>query len=353
MEYEDSSIKNYQKSLWLCFTTKIILFVVSFLFLIFAVCQGSMQISFVETFHIILGKLFHLDLSQYKESMVAVVFDIRLPRILTSLLVGASLAIAGVIFQAILQNPLADPYTIGISSGAAFGASLALLINIVVGIYIPPTIFALGFSLITLFIVLTIAYRGGGLVSSNLIIAGIIVSSIFSAGISFIKMKAGENVSEIVFWLMGNIGTMKWAEVGLLTFVLLISFAIAQYYSRDLDLMALGYRNAQSFGVRVKEIRLIYLLIASILTAVSVSLCGIIGFIGLIVPHLIRFALTSSNKQLLPLSAFLGGLLLLTSDTATRVLSGGEIPVGVVTTLFGGPFFIYIFLHRNKKGGEL
>jgi len=164
-----------------------------------------------------------------------------------------------------------------------------------------------------------------------------------------IKMIAGENVGSIVFWLMGNIGAMKWSGVGLLFFVTLIGYCIALFFSSDLNIMSLGNKTALSLGVNVKKTRMIYLLIASTMTSVSVAYCGIIAFIGLIVPHLLRFSLTSDNRYLLPLSALLGAILLLAADTLSRTIFASEVPVGVFTTLFGGPFFIYIFLHKKGK----
>jgi iron complex transport system permease protein len=344
----ENAIDEYHQSTAISNFVKLIFITLLLILIIFAMNNGAMDSKIKDVISILLNK----NISDYPQSTVTIIREIRLPRILTACLVGSALAISGVIFQAILQNPLADPFTIGISSGAAFGASLALLINMIFAIYVPITLFALIFAIITLFIVILISHRGGGLESSNLIIAGIIISSIFSAGISMIKMVAGENVGAIVFWLMGNIGAMKWSDVGVLFIVTLICFVIAMYFSSDLNIMSLGNRTALSLGVNVKKTRLIYLLLASSLTAVSVAYCGIIGFIGLVVPHLLRFSLKSDNRHLLPLSALLGALLLLASDTFTRTVFASEVPVGVFTTLFGGPFFIYIFLHRRNKSYE-
>ncbi len=343
-----NALDDYHQSTALCHTVKLIFSILLLLLIVFAVNNGAMDSKLKDVASILLNR----NLDNYQQSIITIIKQIRLPRILTACIVGSALAISGVIFQAILQNPLADPFTIGISSGAAFGASLALLLNMIFALYVPITLFALIFALITLFIVILISHRGGGLESSNLIIAGIIISSIFSAGISMIKMVAGENVGAIVFWLMGNIGAMRWSDVGVLFVVTLVGFIIALYFSEDLNIMSLGNRTALSLGVNVKKTRLIYLLIASTLTAVSVAYCGIIGFIGLVVPHLLRFALKSDNRHLLPLSALLGALLLLASDTFTRTVFASEVPVGVFTTLFGGPFFIYIFLHRRSQSYE-
>jgi iron complex transport system permease protein len=283
--------------------------------------------------------------------MVAVVWDLRLPRIIAAMLAGAGLSVSGAIFQSILQNPLADPYTLGVSTGAAFGASLAIVLNIVLALALPPSLVALCFAALTLALALLIARRGGGLAISNLIMAGIILSAILSAGISFLKMLSGENVGAIVFWLMGSLSARDWKDTLPLALTVPAALAPAMVFAPDLNILALGSRSAESLGVPVKRVRLLYLLLGAAMTAVCVSVCGIIGFVGLIVPHLLRMGVASDNRLLLPLSALLGALLLCAADTCARLLSSGEIPVGVLTTLLGGPFFLFIFVRRRGAGG--
>jgi iron complex transport system permease protein len=278
----------------------------------------------------------------------AVVWELRLPRILCGLLAGAGLAVAGGVFQAILQNPLADPYTLGISSGAAFGASLAILLNISAGALVSASFSALLFSALTLGLVVLIAGRGSGYAGVNLIMAGIIVSAILQAGISFIKMLSGENVGAIVFWLMGSLSARGWKETALLAAVIPAAAVLAARSAGNLNILSLGGQEAASLGVDVKRTRFFYLLLGAAVSAVCVSVCGIIGFIGLIVPHLLRRSVTSDNRLLIPLSALSGGLLLAAADTGVRLLGSGEIPVGVLTTLFGGPFFIYLFTRKTR-----
>lgn len=347
----NTSFQHFTKTRKKCLVVAFILTSVLLLLFISTVGWGAMKISYQDVLTILSAKLTGNEvlLSQLKPNVIAVIWEIRMPRILCGIFVGAGLASAGVVFQSILQNPLADPYTLGISTGAAFGASIALLLSILIGLYVPISLMALAFALFTLLIVIMISLRGGGLMRSNLIIAGIIVSSILSAGISFIKMLAGEDVSAIVFWLMGSLGSKDWNDVLLVGIVVLLSIALSLIFANDLNVMTLGNRNAQALGVNVKRIRLFYLIVASSMTAVCVSVCGIIGFVGLIVPHILRFWLTSDNRVLLPLSALLGAVLLSAADNFTRLISNGEIPVGVLTTLLGGPFFIYIFIKR--KGG--
>jgi iron complex transport system permease protein len=283
--------------------------------------------------------------------MVAVVWELRLPRIIAGMLAGAGLSAAGAVFQSILQNPLADPYTLGISTGAAFGASLAIFLNMALALALPPSLTALCFASLTLALVLLIARQGGGLASANLIMAGIILSAILSAGISFLKMLSGENVGAIVFWLMGSLSAKNWNDALLLALVVPAALALAMVFAPDLNILALGSRSAESLGVPVRRIRLLYLLLGAAISAVCVSVCGVIGFVGLVAPHLLRMGVTSDNRLLLPLSALLGALLLCAADTCARLLSAGEIPVGTLTTLLGGPFFLFIFVRRKGAGG--
>lgn len=319
--------------------------------LLLSVSFGTMNIDVKSVFSVILSRVLNVDTTVTK-SVDAVVWNIRLPRILCSIFVGMGLAVSGVIFQGILQNPLADPYTLGISTGASFGASLALFAAICFGFYIPVTLSALLWAFITLLFVIAIAKKGNSLESTNLIIAGIIISSILSSGVSFIKMLSGENVGAIVFWIMGSFSSTDWSQVALVAPVVTLCTIVAVLLSDRLDIMALGDSNANALGVNTNRLRFIYLILGSTMTAVCVSVCGVIGFVGLVVPHLLRFWLTANNRIIMPLSALLGGLLLMCADSITRVLTAGEIPVGVLTTLIGGPFFIFIFTQRGgSKNG--
>lgn len=276
-----------------------------------------------------------------------VVMEVRLPRILTSAVVGAGLSIAGVIFQGILLNPLADPYTLGISAGAAFGASIALLLDITfLGIYSVP-LFAFIGAVTTLFAVMFLSSFNGQASSHTLILSGIIVAAILSAGISFIKYVADEQVSIIIFWLMGSFGSKTWADVFLTLVFVLIGFLICIFFARDLNIMSLGDRSAGSLGIETNRVRVSLLITASLITAVCVSVSGIIGFVGLIIPHLMRFFVGPDNRRLLPASALVGAVLLLSADTITRAVLPREIPIGVLTALIGGPFFCYIFRTRR------
>lgn len=348
------SIQRYKKNNTRYLIIGIAFFCVLWTLLICTVSLGAMNISLSTTRDILIAKLTGNEqlLEGIKPNMVSVVWDIRLPRIICGICVGMGLSIAGTIFQSLLQNPLADPYTLGVSTGAAFGASLAIFMNIMFGVIVSVPLFAFLFAFITLVLVIIIAGRGGGLLSSNLIIAGIIVSAILSSGISFLKMIAGENVGAIVFWLMGSLSSRSWSDVMLVFPTVFIAGVVAFLFSNDLNVMTMGDKSATTLGVNTKWLRLLYLILGSCITAACVAVCGIIGFIGLIVPHMLRFRFTSDNRVLIPLSALVGGMLLSIADNATRLLTTSEIPVGVLMTLIGGPFFIYIFVKRRKGGGD-
>jgi iron complex transport system permease protein len=272
-----------------------------------------------------------------------VVFEVRLPRILSAAIVGGGLAISGVVFQGILLNPLADPYTLGVSAGAAFGASLALLLSMgLPGTFSVP-LFAFIGAAATLLFVIYLSSSSGGVYSNNLILSGIIVAAILSAGISFLKFIADEQVAVIIFWLMGSFSSKTWADVGLTLALVGFGFCVFIFYARDLNLMSLGNRTASSLGVDTRKVTIMLLITASLVAAICVSVSGIIGFVGLLVPHMMRLITGPDNRRLMPVSLLAGAILLLVADTLTRAVLPSEIPIGVLTALIGGPFFCYIF----------
>ncbi len=275
-----------------------------------------------------------------------VILEVRLPRIITAVLVGGGLAVAGCIFQSLLQNPLADPYTLGISSGAAFGASIAILL-LIVGIGLPASLiipsFAFAGALFTLLAVFSLAAPSTRLSSNSLILSGIIISAILSAGISLIKFLADEHVNAIIFWLMGSFIGKDWSDVLLLVTLVIPCTIVLMLFARELDIMTFGDRTSDSLGIDTGKIRKFILITASLSTSACVAVSGIIGFVGLIVPHFVRMILGPSNRFLIPCSFLCGCILLLGADTVTRVFLPVEIPIGVLTALIGGPLFCYIF----------
>ncbi|MGD9210710.1 MAG: iron ABC transporter permease [Desulfobacteraceae bacterium] len=316
--------------------------------------MGYLKINWYTTIQIIVAKLTGQNdlLSQLDPVLPTVVMDVRLPRILTAAAVGGGLAICGTVFQGILLNPLADPYTLGVSAGAAFGAALAIILNIsFVGTY-SITLMAFMGAVITLALVIYLSAGTGGLSSNNLILSGIIVAAILSAGISFLKYLADEQVGVIIFWLMGSFASRTWMDVVLISSATVIGLIIFLIFARDLNLLSLGERTASSLGVNTGKTTLILLVTASLLSAVCVSVSGIIGFVGLLIPHLMRSITGPDNLRLLPVSLLAGATLLLIADTITRAVLPQEVPIGILTALIGGPFFCYIFRRRQtgKRG---
>ena len=309
---------------------------------------GYMKIEFSEVLKIILAQLpgqGHM-VGSISEASQVIVMDVRLPRILTCAAVGGGLALSGVIFQGILLNPLADPYTLGVSAGAAFGACFAILLNLGAA-FVSVPLFAFAGACLTLFFVIFLSYSGKNsaavLSSNSLILSGIIVAAILSAGISFLKYTADEQVSIIIFWLMGSFASKTWLDVGVTFLCLVLGLVISMVFARDLNLISLGERSAASLGVDTRKVTLVLLVTGSMLAAVSVSVSGIIGFVGLLVPHMVRLFTGPDNRRLIPVSLLAGALLLLGADTITRAILPHEIPIGILTALIGGPVFCWIF----------
>ncbi|MBF0210283.1 MAG: iron ABC transporter permease [Desulfamplus sp.] len=347
-------------------STKAIVFILLILLtglIIISARMGYVDISLIDIFKIIVSKFIGIDgltqgvgnsaLSEnIINSWITIVIDVRLPRILTCVIVGAALSLSGVIFQGILLNPLADPYTLGVSAGAAFGASVAILLNLGAS-FVSVPLFAFAGASLTLFVVIFLSTTGQSsyptLSSNNLILSGIIVAAILSAGISFLKYVADEQVAVIIFWLMGSFASKTWIDVAVTLIFLLIGSVISIIFARDLNLISLGERSASTLGVDTKRVTLILLITGSMLAAVSVSVSGIIGFVGLLVPHMVRFITGPDNRLLIPVATISGALLLLLADTITRAVLPHEIPIGVLTALIGGPVFCWIFKQGNIR----
>jgi iron complex transport system permease protein len=314
---------------------------------------GRMDIGWATIGQVLLAKLGWHSVGVSRTTDV-VICDIRLSRVILSGLVGASLAVAGVIFQGILLNPLADPFTIGVSTGAAFGVAVLITLG-VGGAFLglsPLPLGALVGALAAMAIVLALSREGGRLRKETLILAGIVVSTFLSALISLIKSMDEESLSAIVFWIMGSFSGRGWIHVGFILPYLAVGLLLAAIYHRELDILALGEEQSHHLGVAVSKVRLKLLIAASLLTAGAVSVSGVIGFVGLVVPHLVRILAGPSHGRLLALSALTGALILIWSDVLARVIlsSGQELPVGVVTALLGGPFFFYLLKSRRSRG---
>ena len=316
---------------------------------------GSVQVPIPVLWQIIGKEVFHLPLAAEPDSMLTnIVMNIRLPRVILAGLVGASLAIAGAAFQGLLRNPLADPYTLGISSGASVGAVLTLFLNIslpVIGIYTLPALSIL-FSLITIFAVLAFAKKmDRSMKVETIILTGIIFSSFLSAFISLMIALTGDELRQIIGWLLGSVSMRGWSYIHIILPFFIIGSIILLLNTRELNAMTFGEERAKHLGVNVEKRKLLILIAGSILTGAAVAVSGTIGFVGLVIPHLVRRIWGPDHKHLLPLSMLIGSGFLMLADLAARsVIAPSELPIGVITSLIGAPAFALILLKRRREG---
>lgn len=275
--------------------------------------------------------------------------DLRMPRLLLAALVGAGLSMSGAVFQGVLRNPLAEPFILGVSGGAAAGAVLAILIGWT-GLA-PLALMAFGGSLGTISLVLAIARRRGRMETSTLILTGVMINAFFTAVIMFvISTTTDQKLHAILFWLYGDLSSSRLEQVWLLLPVVLGGALTAFFFGRHLNLLSAGGMAAATLGMAVERIKLILFLIVSLVVGITVSLSGIIGFVGLMVPHLVRMTLGHDHRLLLPASTLLGASFLVLADTLARtIISPTSLPVGVVTAALGAPFFVLLLAKRGSQ----
>ncbi|MBA7477672.1 Hemin transport system permease protein HmuU [subsurface metagenome] len=287
----------------------------------------------------------------------AVFVPVRLPRVILAAIVGAALACSGVVFQALLRNPLADPYILGISSGAGLGAIIAVISGFSWTLWgrSPIAVFAFAGALGTVWLVWGIGRVTGKSHVTGLLLAGVVVNAFFSAVIMFLTSVAkSQQVYATIFWLMGNMTEedflVLWLGAGCVAAGMLTLF----YISPQLNAISFGEDDARTMGVNTARTRTIAFAVAALITAVAVSLSGLIGFVGLVVPHAVRLVFGPDHRQLLPLSAIVGAIFLVAADTLARIIvAPAQLPVGVVTAIVGGPFFLVLLVKYTHKVGWL
>ncbi|WP_353893891.1 iron chelate uptake ABC transporter family permease subunit [Proteinivorax hydrogeniformans] len=329
--------------------------IVLFLLAVYVSTLGVANISFGESLKIIIERVPLLDRYFFDESIPdtyrTIIWQIRLPRIFLAGLVGMSLSVVGATFQGMFKNPMADPYVVGVSSGAALGATIAIVIGV------ERTVLGLGLINLlafcgaggTVLMVYNIARVGNKVPIVTLLLAGIAVSAMLSSVISVMMIFNRDKIESIVFWVMGSVAAASWQHVFTLLPVALIGTAIIFFYAKDLNLIMVGDDSAKSLGVDIEKTKKVLLVLSSIIIAFAVSVSGIIGFVGLIIPHGIRMLVGPDHRVLIPFSALGGAIFLILSDTIARIaIPPTEIPVGAVTAIFGSPYFIYL-LYRTKK----
>ncbi|HID16842.1 TPA: iron ABC transporter permease [Candidatus Bathyarchaeota archaeon] len=280
-----------------------------------------------------------------------ILIKVRLPRTAASVLVGGALAAAGAVFQGIFRNPMADPYVIGVSSGAALGAAVAIVLGLGVKAFGGASISIMAFlgALLSLAIVYRVSKVGSSVPITTLLLAGISVSIFLSAIVALLEVMAGTELHALVFWLMGGFSYARWKEVWAMLPSLIVGLPLLIAFSKDLNVLTLGEEEARHLGVDVEKAKKAFIAAGAFMTALSVSTSGLIGFVGLIVPHLTRILVGPDHRILIPASWIFGASFLTLSDSLARILlAPSEVPVGIITALFGGPFFIYLLRKRGE-----
>ena len=275
-------------------------------------------------------------------------WNLRAPRIVLSVLVGAALSVSGAAYQSIFRNPLTDPYVLGISSGASLGAAVAILLGLE-AYMLGVGACALVTGLLTIVVIYRIASIGNRMHTTTLLLTGVCITFLMSAVISFLMVLRQDKMDSIIFWTMGSFASASWTDVSVVAPVVAAGIAVVLYFCRDLNLLLAGSETARSLGVEVERVKKILLLATTLMVAFCVATCGVIGFVGLVVPHCLRLIVGPDNRRVVPCAIFAGGLFLLLCDTLSRtLLMPSELPVGSLTALVGAPLFIYL-LYRNKK----
>lgn len=301
------------------------------------------RISFPEALKAILGS------SSYRW----VFWNIRLPRVLLAGLVGAALACSGTAMQAIFRNSMADPFVIGVSSGGAVGAALAGLLGLeaTIGVFAAP-MFAFMSAAMAAFSVYMLGSVRGKVYVDSLLLSGVAVAAFLGAIVSFLIYFARQQYNQLIFWLLGSLTLASWNIVEILAIPVLAGVVFVFVYGRDLDALLLGEETAHNLGANPEFLKKMMLFISALLAAAAVAFTGIIGFVGLIIPHISRLIVGSNHRTLVPAATLSGAIFLIWADTLARtVIAPTELPVGIITALCGGPFFLYL-LRKNSKGRE-
>jgi len=325
----------------------ITLAVVLLVAMVLAVGLGAVNVSPGETIAALSRGIRGAEMSQAD----AVIWQLRLPRVLLAALVGASLALAGVLYQALFKNPLADPYILGVSSGAGLGATIAFVAagtSFASRAFGVPVGAFLG-ALLTIALVVRLASRAGRADTTSLLLAGVAISYTLAAVTSFLMVVFRNSMQSVVFWMMGGLTSASWQNVWIVSVMFVIGAVVPVLYARELDIMLLGDERAGQLGVNVERFKLLVLASASLVVAAAVSVSGLIGFVGLMTPHMARLVLGPDHRLLLPASTLAGAIVMVLADLAARtVLAPVEIPVGIVTAVLGGPFFVWLLVRKER-----
>ncbi|MGI6706808.1 MAG: FecCD family ABC transporter permease [Clostridia bacterium] len=279
-----------------------------------------------------------------------ILFQLRLPRSILAFFVGGALAISGACLQGLFKNPMADPHILGVSAGAGLGATIAIILGLqhsVVGIGAVTLLAFIG-GTTAVFLVYSLARVRGRISTAGLLLAGTAASSLITALMSALMIMNRNKIEQVVLWTMGSFSTVGWKQVVWGVPFMLLGMVLTYFYAKDLNILLLGDEDARHLGVDIDRIKKILLAVTSLITAAAVSVSGVIGFVGLIVPHIVRLLVGPDHRFLMPFSLLIGGIFLMVVDTLARtVASPLEIPVGILTAVFGGPFFLYLLRKRG------
>lgn len=330
----------------------LIIIILVFISIILSICIGNVFISPKEIISIFIYKILSPNLIDNKIN-ADIIFNIRLPRSILAFFVGASLSLTGVVMQSILRNPLASVYNLGISSGAGLGASLLIITGINFNQYFISAISTL-FAFITIIFILFIAGRIDKYMNNNsIILAGIVISLFLYSIMSFFIYIFSKYSNRIILWQLGNLYLKNFLDILIIILITIIFLIVLMKYSTVLDIMTFGDTTSLSLGVNAKKMRIFFIIVSSFITAILVSFVGIIGFVDLVSPHIVRKIFGAKHIVAIPMSALFGGMLLNIADIFSRIMvQGANIPIGIVTALIGAPFFLYIFLNNRASGNQ-
>ena len=277
------------------------------------------------------------------------------PRIIAAITIGAGLAVTGCVMQAVFRNPLATPYILGLSSGASLGSAFAIMLVPASMMAFSQPILAFAMCLLTTFLVYTVSRSGGTMVrTETLVLAGVAISSLFSAVVSFLTYVApSDKMQNIVFWTMGSLGGVGYEELAVVLPIVIIGIVLMLTQCRNLNAMMIGDSHAMDLGVDVRKVRIALLIVSSFVVATCVAFAGTIGFVGLVIPHILRMVMGPDNRLIMPVSVIGGAAFLLICDWVAHIVAPmyGVLPIGVVTSIVGGPFFIYLLCRRKREVG--
>jgi iron complex transport system permease protein len=321
--------------------------------IIVAVAVGAVFVPPDRAFRIILANLGLLKDPAIPQDQNSIIFLVRLPRVLVACMAGGSLAACGAVMQGMFRNPMADPGILGVSSGAGLGAVTAITLGFSVqSIYLLPLFASVG-ALLAVTVIYLLSLRKGKIPPLTLVLSGLAVSTFIGAFTQLILLRSNSyEVHNFVFWTMGGLNGMMWDQVRLIAAPVILLLSVLMIFAKDLNLLLLGEEEAQSVGLEPSRTRKLLLLLTSLLTACAISVCGPVGFVGLIVPHIMRLITGPDHRILLPASALGGSIFLVGCDIISRLPASGEISVGIITSMLGAPYFLYLLV-KTRKEGEL